>query len=177
MSSQRLKKLAARIALGARIGYILTVISMLLQSVSLLWLTIMPNKFISFFDKVRIYEPFITDIKNNALSLFELSSGIISLVFLFVVLRNVEKIFLSIAKDFTLHFVAHEIKVLSACFFIEAIAVPVMKILSYTVFLKSDFPTGVFDISALVISLFLWYLGQTIQTKSIEKEENKDKAI
>ena len=66
---------------------------------------------------------------------------------------------------------------ISLIFLLEGISVPVMKIIAYTVFLKSDSPAGLFDISAVVISLFLWYLGQTIQTKSIEKEENKGKAI
>ena len=174
MSSERLKKMAGRVALSARIGYILVVISMFLQTICLLWLTIMPNKLIKFFDKVRIYEPFITSIKNNALTLFELSSGIVAMIFLFVILRKIEKIFISISTDFALHLVAQNIKILSIIFLIERTFVPIMKAVAYTVFLKSDIPTGIFDISAIVISGFLWYLGQTIQTKSIEKEENKE---
>ena len=175
MSSERLKKMASRVALTARIGYIIAIVAMLLQTLSLLWLTIMPNKFIKFFDKVRIYEPFVTNIKDHALTLFELSSGIIAVALLFVILRQTEKVFASIATDFSLSLVSHNIKILSLTFLLEAIAVPVMKIVAYTVFLKSDSPTGLFDLSAIVISLFLWYLGQTIQTKSIEKEENKER--
>lgn len=169
MSSERLKKLAERISLAARIGYILTVVSLFLQTVSLMWLTIMPNKFIKFFDKIRIYEPFITDIKNDELTLFELSSAIISTVFLFIILKNIEKIFQLVATEFSLSKVAINIKVLSFCFLGEALTVPVMKIVSYSVFVKSNTPTGMIDLSALVVAGVLWYIGQVIQTKAVEK--------
>ena len=169
MSSERLKKAAERIALGSKIAYILIVVAIFLQTVSLVWLTIMPNKFIKFFDNVRIYEPFITNIRNSALSLFELSTGIVAFLFLFVILRNVEKIFLLLKEELNLYKVGVNVKVLSLYFLAEAVSVPVLKMISYSVFLKDSVPAGILDVSALVMAGVLWYIGQALQTKAVEK--------
>ncbi|MBQ7897914.1 MAG: hypothetical protein IJ323_05750 [Clostridia bacterium] len=173
MSSERLKKAAERFALGTKIAYIITVIAIFLQTVSLIWLTIMPNKFIKFFDSVRIYEPFITNIKNSALSLFELSTGIVAFLFLFVILRCLEKILLSLKEELNLFKVGANIKTLSLYFLSEAIAVPILKVITYSIFVKETVPAGILDVSALVMAGVLWYIGQVLQTKSVEKNPLK----
>ena len=169
MSSERLKKNAEMIVLGIKIANILTIISVVLQSITLLWLTIMPNKLIHFFEKVRIYEFYVTDIDNTELSFFELSSGIAAFLFLFVILSKAKELFEGLAKgDGVLSF-SEILKKLSLYFLAESVFVPVMRIISFSVFIKNMPSTAAFDISSFVIALALWFLSKAMDTESVEK--------
>ena len=169
MSSERLKKSAERVVLGIKIANILTVISVILQCITLVWLTIMPNKFINFFEKVRFYEFYVTDIDNTSLSFFELSSGIAAFLFLFVILGKAKELFLSIAKGDSVLSVSEVLKKLSLYFIAESLFVPVMRIIAFSVFIKDMPQTVAFDISSLVIALALWFLSKSMETESVEK--------
>lgn len=169
MSLQRLKTMALNVALFSKIGYILTVVSVLLQSITLLWLTVMPNKLIHFFEKVRIYEPFVTDIDNTKLSFFELSTGIIAFLFLFIILRKTETLFSDFGDKPDFLNCGMQVKNLSALFFIQSISLPIIKTVAYLVFLKEKAPFGILNISSLVLALLLWFAGQCLQTKFVEE--------
>lgn len=171
MSSQRLKKLASRLAFSSKILYILSVISIFLQSVSLLWLTLMPNKLTRFFARVRIYEPFVTNIDNQKLSLYELAVGIITAVFLFLILRRLEFLFKSLSNDLDIFKAGESIKLVSIYFFTESLLLPFLKFISYAIFIKEKLHSPLFDPTLFVLSGLLWYIGRTLQTKSVEKGE------
>lgn len=169
MSLDRLKNLAVKIALFSKIGYILTVISIFIQSITLLWLTVMPNKFTSFFEKVRIYEPFVTDIHDAKLSLFELSVGIVAFLFLFVILRKTEAIFLGFSEEENILLLGSQLKNLSVLFLLESFFVPIIKTVSYIVFLREKAPFGIVDFSSLTLAIVLCFIAQWLQTKSVEE--------
>ncbi len=169
MSLERLKNTAVKIALFSKVFYILTVISVLIQSVTLLWLTVMPNKLVTFFEKVRIYEPFVTDIDNTKLSFFELSTGIVQFLFLFVILRKLEKLFIGFGDTIDYLDCGTKLKNISLVFFSQSIFIPFLKTVSYIVFLKEKAPFGVVDFSSLLLALVLWFVAQWLQTKSVEE--------
>ncbi len=171
MSSQRLMKLASRLAFYSKILYILTIISIFLRSVSLLWLTLMPNKFIRFFSKVRIYEPFVTDIDNTKISLYELTVGIIAAIFLFLILRRIELIFNAFSINLDIFGAGEAIKTVSLYFFAQSIILPFIKFISHVIFIKERLHSPLFEPSLFVLAGLLWYIGRTLQTKSVEKGE------
>lgn len=170
MSSERLKKTALRLALGLKIINILILIGIILQTVSLLWLTVFPNKLVRFFEMVRIYEPFVSDIGSAKTSLFELSSGVVTYLFLFVIVKKLKDVFHSLSISLHLSEVAQDVKRIAICFLLEAMSVPLLKIIFYSSFMRGDMPSGVLDLNAVFLSGFLWLIAQIIQTKSVEKD-------
>lgn len=169
MSLERLKKNAERIIIGINVLNVITVVSVILQTVTLLWLTIMPNKFIKFFDKVRIYEFFVEDIDNVQFSLFELSTGIVAFLFLFVILSRAKEMFSKISNGDSVFTFSEALKRLSLYFFAEALFVPIVRVISSSVFIKDIPSIAAFDISSFVVALCLWFLSKMIETQSVEK--------
>lgn len=171
MSSERLKKLALRLSFFSKIFYILATISLFLQSATLTWLTVMPNKLGKFFAAFRIYEPFVTNIDNAKISLYELSVGIVTALFVFLILKRLEVMFKALSDELDILKAGEGIRAVSYYFFIQSLILPFIKVIAYAVFTKERLHAPLFDPTAFILALLLWYIGKALETKSVEKTE------
>lgn len=171
MSLERLKKYSERFALISKILYIAILLLIICQTISFVWQALMPNKLNGFFDIFRIYAPFISNIDNNSLCLYELSILIFNNLFLFVILLNLNKLFGKFTLSLSLEAITPEIKKLSLILIAESAIMPIMKNVCYSVFIKLHVPTGSFDFCPLVIGALLYFVAIVIESKSVIKEK------
>lgn len=174
MSLERLKEYSEKLAKLVQVFIVIAVIIIFCETVCFVWQAIMPGKLHSFFNTVKLYLPFITDIDNNALCLFELAVSIFKNLFAFVILTVAKRMFLKFSKTFSLGSITAEIKTLALILIADALALPLMKIISYQIFTKEVIPSGTFDVSPIFIGGLLYYIALVIQSKSVFKEENND---
>jgi hypothetical protein len=131
----------------------------------------MPNKFGKFFASFRIYEPFVTDIDNLKISLFELALGIITTLFVFLILRRLEVLFKSLSEELDIFKAGEGIKTTAYYFLTESLVLPFIKVISFSVFTGEKLYAPLFDPTAFILSVVLCYIGRTLQTKAVEKTE------
>ena len=135
-----------------------------------MWQALMPGKLNGFFEVFRIYAPFISNIDNNGLCLFELAGSLFSALFVFLILVMIRRAFKKLSETLSLEDVTHEIKLISVILIIDAIAVPIVKAICYTVFVKLPLPTGTIDLVPIILGSILYFFAIIIQSKSVIKE-------
>ena len=169
MSLERLKKLTEKLTLSSKVLYIVTFILMICQTISFLWISLMPNKLNAFFNIFRIWAPFVSDINNIPLSRLELSLALIKCIFLFLILLNIHEIFKKLSVRLDSADIIRELKCLSLIFLSESIVLPILRAIVWTIYLKTSHPLGLLDFTPLAVSLVLYYIAIFIQSKSVEK--------
>ncbi len=170
MSLERLKKYSENIAKITKILIILILAVIACETVSFMWQALMPGKLTKFFNVFRIYAPFISNIDNNALCLFELAGNLFNNLFIFLILVYIRRLFIRFSEDLSLENTVPYIKRISVILLAESIAVPAMKIVCYTTFVNLPVPTGTFDLCPVTVSIFLFFLAVMIESTSVVKK-------
>lgn len=173
MSLERIKKYCRRIAKAAKILMIIMLIIIVCQAICFLWQSLMPGKLNSFFNVFRIYTLFASNINNNALTLFELGSSLFNGLFVFLMLTVVRRMFLNLAETVSLSSITAEIKQLSLLLIADAIAVPLMRGICYTVFVKLPVPNGTLDLFPIAVGAILYFIAVILQSKAVLKENRE----
>lgn len=173
MSLERLKKYCEKIAKVTRILFILMIIIIVCESICFMWQALMPGKLTAFFNAFRIYAPFISDIDNNALCLFELGGTLFNNVFVFMILNVLYKMFSILKETISLSSITHELKVLASLLIAESIAVPIVKMVCYSVFVKLPIPSGTIDVIPAIVGSVLYFIAVIIQSKAVLKENRE----
>ena len=170
MSLERLKKYSSKIALISKVLYIITLIFIIWETVIFMWQALMPNKLGGFFDTLKLYKPFVTNIDNNPLSLFELAGGIFKSLFLYLMLKTAHKIFSVLKEDLEIEKITRDIRILSSIFIAESLLVPLIKTICHYIFVGTHIPMGAFDLCPLVIGAFLYFIALFIDSTSVTKQ-------
>ena len=173
MSLERLKKLTLRITTLAKVLHVITVIMLICELVSFLWLSIMPNKLSGFFHIVRVWAPFISNVEDVQLSLFELAGTLVNHVFLFLILGTTEKAFRHLSVHMNILDTIKDLKKIAFLFLGDAIILPLVKSVSYSVFLGEHIPHGIFDDCSIIVSAIIYFLSVFIESRSVEVSEEK----
>lgn len=173
MSLERLKKYCERIAKISKILTVIMVILIACQTLLFTWQALMPGKLNGFFNVFRIYAPFISNIDNNALCLYELGGSLFNNLFIFVMLTIIRKMFLRLSENVSLSSVTHEMKVLASILIADAIAVPVVKAICYNVFIKALLPAGIIDLCPVIIGALMYFIAIIIQSKAVLRENQE----
>ena len=174
MSLERLKGYSEKFAKLSLVLIAAIVTIIVCETICFMWQALMPGKLHSFFSTVKLYLPFITDIDNNALCLYELGISIFKNLFAFVILTVARRMFLKFSKTISLGSVTSEIKTLALILIADAVALPVMKLVSYNIFTKEVIHSGIFDVSPIILGALLYYIALVIQSKSVFKEETEE---
>lgn len=172
MSLERLKKYIQRLALTSKVLYIITLIILLCETISFLWLSLMPNKLTSFFNVFRIWAPFVTNLDNTALSRYELATGIVQHVFLFLIFLTLRETFLKLEPNLNFSDIARQLKKLSLIFIAESLILPVFKTVSCNVYLGNAVPLETVDMCPVIIGALLYFFSIFALSKSVEIKED-----
>ncbi len=173
MSLERLKKYCERIAKICKTLTVIMIIIILCETVCFMWQALMPGKLNGFFGIFRIYAPFISDIDNNALCLYELAVSLFNNIFLFLMLTVSKKIFVKLSDNVSLSTATHEMKELAWVLIASAIITPIMTAVCYTVFLKLPTPMLSYDFVPVAVGGILYFIAVIIQSKAILKENRE----
>lgn len=173
MSLERLKKLCERAALWTKVLIIISIVMIVCQTLCLLWQALMPGKLDGFFDTVKLYLPFMSDKNNTPLSLFELAGSLFNSLFLFVILTVIRKALVKLSADLSLSGISAELKQISLLLIADSMAVPLMKMICYAVFLRQSAPHGTFDPLPVIAGALFYLISVVIQSKAVLKE-NKE---
>ncbi len=170
MSLERLKKYSDKIAKIAKILYYVMILIIFCETVSFAWQALMPGKLTNFFNIFRIYAPFISNIDNNALCLFELAGNLFNNLFIFAVFHIIHKTFKIFSANLNIEEIVPHIKKLAVILIAESFAVPIMKSIAYAVFVKLPVPTGTLDFCPVIIGLLLYFIAIMIQSTYITQK-------
>lgn len=173
MSLERIKKYCENIAKAIKWLTVLILVIIVCESICFMWQALMPGKLNGFFNIFRIYAPFISNIDNNALCLFELAGSLFNNLFIFLMLHVSSRLFKKLAETVSLSTVTHELKAVSLLLIAESIAVPVLKTVCYTVFVKLPIPSGMFDLMPITIGAILYFVAVIIQSKAVLKDDRE----
>ncbi len=173
MSLERLKKYCERISKISKILTVIMVIIIACETVCFMWQALMPGKLNGFFNVFRIYAPFISNIDNNALCLFELAVSLFNNMFLFLMLTVTKKMFVKLSDNVSLSLVTHEMKELAWVLISSSILIPIVKTVCYTVFLKLPSPMMSYNIVPVAVGGILYFIAVIIQSKAILKENRE----
>lgn len=173
MSLERIKKYCENIVKTIKVLIILILVIIGCEIICFMWQALLPGKLIGFFNIFRIYSPFISNIDNNALCLFELSGSMVNNIFIFMMLYVSYHMFQKLAETVSLSKVTYEMKILSLLLIADAIAVPVVKVICYWVFVKLPVPSGMFDMMPIAIGAILYFVAIIIQSKAVLKENQE----
>lgn len=173
MSLERLKKYCERIAKISKILTVIMIIIIACQTLCLSWQALMPGKFNKLFNVIRIYEPFVSNIDNNALSLYELGGSLFNSLFIYLMMTVIRKMFLKLGENVSLSSVTHEMKVLASLLIADSIALPLVKAICYNVFLNASLPDGIIDLCPIIIGALLYFIAIIIQSKAVLKENQE----
>lgn len=173
MSLERIKKYCEKFATASKVLIILTVILIICQTICFMWQALMPGKLTRFFDVIRIYELFTSNIDNNPLALYELGIHLFSSLFVFLMLVTLKALFLRLAKTVSLSTVTHEMKKLAVLLAVHSVAVPFMESVCYKIFIKQPMISTAFDLFSIVTAGVLYFIAVIIQSKAVLKENQE----
>lgn len=173
MSLERIQEYCGKFARITKILTIITVAVIVCETLCLVWLALIPGKLNTFFNVIRIYAPFTTNINNTALCLFELAVNLTQSLLVFVMLNLLRQMFLRVEKTISLGSVTQHIKSLSIVLMADSVIIPVMKKVSCSIFMNQPVPSGIVDLCPLIMGATLYFIAIIIQSKSVFKDEEQ----
>lgn len=147
-----------------RVGKIVTsllctvlIIELFLQLVCMLWVTLMPDKLAHFFEVVRIWRPFITDMYSFGKATAELCSSMLSYAFAIYFTKIAYDIFTSLEKTNTLP--ADKIKNVGLGVIVSAVVIPLVRNKAFSVFVNAGYVRDGFNVGMIIIGVVIFTLS------------------